>query len=348
NGHGTEMAMLMAAPQNGWGMVGIAPTAVRVYSVRVVPPGGTTFGLPSYSYAMARCEVLRGTTVPGLTVVNLSLGGTATPTTDEVTFIKESVDEARFHGLNVVAAAGNEGSVLFPASYPPVVAVGAGDAHVPDAGALCSFSKAATLDLIAPGCDGVAGGIDEVFEDDGTPALAFGTSQAAALTSGVLAAMRAYGPTLSADDAEHCLTSTAINGGNLNVEGAFRACGLARIVREGVAGIPLAKASTGPVAVDPPAPAIPSRSQPVSRRMATPRIARAGLRRGRLVVTVLNRPLAASVEVRALDRRHRVIAVRTARSSRISLRATNAYYVIVRFVVPGSKVRSAWALRRIT
>ncbi|MEA2297714.1 MAG: Subtilase family, partial [Solirubrobacteraceae bacterium] len=50
-GHGTQMAMLMAAPQNGWGMVGIAPTSVRVYSIRVVPPGQGSIPFANYSYA---------------------------------------------------------------------------------------------------------------------------------------------------------------------------------------------------------------------------------------------------------------------------------------------------------
>ncbi len=51
-GHGTEMAMLMAAPENGWGMVGIAPTSVRVYSIRVVPPGETGFPFSAYSFGI--------------------------------------------------------------------------------------------------------------------------------------------------------------------------------------------------------------------------------------------------------------------------------------------------------
>ena len=64
--------MLMAAPQNGWGMVGIAPTSVRVYSIRVVPPGETGFPFSGYSYAINRCLELRLTTQPAVTVVNLS------------------------------------------------------------------------------------------------------------------------------------------------------------------------------------------------------------------------------------------------------------------------------------
>src|SRR5262249_35854575 len=43
DGHGTLMAMMMAAPINGWGMVGIAPTSVRVYNMKALPKGQTTF-----------------------------------------------------------------------------------------------------------------------------------------------------------------------------------------------------------------------------------------------------------------------------------------------------------------
>ncbi len=78
-GHGTEMAMVMAAPQNGWGMVGIAPTAVRVYSIRVVPPGQEGFPFLAYSYAITRCLKLHITSEPTITVVNLSLGENAVP-----------------------------------------------------------------------------------------------------------------------------------------------------------------------------------------------------------------------------------------------------------------------------
>ena len=43
DGHGTYMAMIAAAPANGWGMVGFAPTSVRVYNLKALAAGQTTF-----------------------------------------------------------------------------------------------------------------------------------------------------------------------------------------------------------------------------------------------------------------------------------------------------------------
>src|ERR1022692_1817314 len=43
DGHGTYMAMIAAAPANGWGMVGLAPTSVRIYDLKALAAGHTTF-----------------------------------------------------------------------------------------------------------------------------------------------------------------------------------------------------------------------------------------------------------------------------------------------------------------
>ncbi|MCA1696795.1 MAG: S8/S53 family peptidase [Actinobacteria bacterium] len=345
------MAMLMAAPQNGWGMVGIAPTAVRVYSIRVLPPGGTTFTLASYSYALNRCEVLRGTSQPGMTVVNLSLGGTETPTTDELRFMQDAVETARERGLNVVAAAGNGGIVTFPASYPPVVAVGAGDAAGGNRGVLCDFSKGGGLDIIAPGCNSAAGGVDQAFEDDGTPAFGFGTSQAAAITSSVLAAMRAYAPTLSILDAESCLTRTEINSGSLDAAGAFRACGLARVVDAGLASSPsTSSAQSGGATTESFVATQEPQGPPVVAPLATPRLAALHLRHGKLLVRVLNRPRGASIDVELMAKRgsRMMVIARKLRSSRVTFDTRWARSVRVRFLLPGAQGRaSAWISRTI-
>src|SRR5258708_5000261 len=55
NGHGTLMAMMMAAPINGWGMVGIAPTSVRVYNMKALRKGETTFPFNYYAAAINDC-----------------------------------------------------------------------------------------------------------------------------------------------------------------------------------------------------------------------------------------------------------------------------------------------------
>jgi hypothetical protein len=113
-----------------------------------------------------------------------------------------------------------------------VFAVGAGDASSPSS--LCAFSaRGEDLDVLAPGCDAVTGGIEGAFQDTGEPNISMGTSQASALASAVLASMRAYDPSLTMSQSETCLTSTATNGA-VNVASAYEACGLGQIVQAGL------------------------------------------------------------------------------------------------------------------
>src|SRR6185312_14839398 len=71
-GHGTYMAMIAAAPANGWGMVGFAPTSVRVFNLKALSAGQTTFSFSEYGSAIQYCQDL--TARMPVSVVNLSLG----------------------------------------------------------------------------------------------------------------------------------------------------------------------------------------------------------------------------------------------------------------------------------
>jgi hypothetical protein len=335
-------------------MVGIAPTSVRVYSIRVVPPGQGSIPFANYSYAISLCLHLRISTQPAVSVTNLSLGTTNLPTNTDLADLTDTIDTARLHGIDVVGAAGNDGAIAYPAAYPPVLAVGAGDAAPQSTGVLCGFSKGEGLDVISPGCDTLAGGIDEAFADDGSPAVGFGTSQAAALTSAVLAAMRAYEPSLSVAEAELCLTASEQNGGNIDVALAFSDCGLGRVVQAGVAAIPVAPP-------EPPPPASSSGSTqvagsvptmtilPVRHSLPRPRVGRTRLARGRLTINVLNRPANAYLEAKiVVNRGHRsiVVATRRSASSSIAFRVSVVYAVELRFVAPPSRT-SSWILKVI-
>jgi Subtilase family len=244
DGHGTLMAMTMAAPINGWGMVGIAPTSVRVYNMKALPKGQTSFPFDYYSIAINDCHRLRVDGYPSMTVVNLSLDTDQSPGVEERAGLENYVVAAQQGGLTVVAAAGNNaGAVLYPAADVPIVAVGAGDAGS-SPGTLCSFaSQGDGLDLIAPGCDSTMDGLEGAFEDDGSPAFGSGSSQASAIVSAVLASIRAYAPQLTYRQAEECLTTTAENR-SIDVAAAFDACGLSQIVSEGQAAEQIATASS--------------------------------------------------------------------------------------------------------
>ncbi len=233
DGHGTLMAMMMAAPRNGWGMVGIAPTSVRVYNMKALPAGQQTFPLKEFYLAIEACQRLRESAYPTMTVVNLSLGGGETPEGTVLNSFQRAVSSAREAGMSIIAAAGDTGgSVLFPASYAPVLAVGAADASQPP-GTLCSFaSHGEGMDLLAPGCDTATGGLEGAFEDTGERAFGSGASQASAEVSAIEASIDSYDPTLTPSQTEACLTSS-IQGGELDAAAAFDACGLQWVVHAG-------------------------------------------------------------------------------------------------------------------
>src|SRR5436190_19962630 len=54
-GHGTRMAVVGAAPANGWGAVGFWPGA-RIVSIRAMPAEATTFPFDTYSKAIDLCN----------------------------------------------------------------------------------------------------------------------------------------------------------------------------------------------------------------------------------------------------------------------------------------------------
>jgi hypothetical protein len=289
DGHGTYMAMIAAAPANGWGMVGLAPTSVRVYNLKALAAGQTTFAFSEYSSAIEFCQDL-SSSMP-VTVVNLSLGSGTQPSGDDLQNLENYVQSANAHGLSVVAAAGNEGGpVQAPASVPGVLGVGASDANPASLGGLCPFTnRGAGLAVLAPGCDSQSGGIEIAFSDDGAPAWAEGTSEAAVIVSAAEASMRAYSPTLSSAQAQGCITSTLANGGSLDVAAAFNACGLGQIVSEGMAAY--LTANSPPPATQssaaPPAATLTPTSMPGASK---PKITKITFKKHQLTITVAGIP----------------------------------------------------------
>jgi hypothetical protein len=260
--HGTLMAMEAAAPPNGWGMIGAAPTAVRIVSIRAE---STTDALTfsAYKQAINRCQALAATY--NIKVVSLSLGFQGQPTPEQLAQLSDAASRARNYGLDVLAAAGDEGSqtISFPAAEPPIVAVGAAGADRTP----CSFSNTGPqLALLAPGCD-----LQEADPVSGAPLDEYaGTSQATAITAAVLAALRAYQPRLGPVQAEQLLTSTARSaGGSLDVTSLFQSAGLNSVVEAGVRNETSLATATPPPRVSArtvPAPRLPRPRVSIHRR----------------------------------------------------------------------------------
>jgi len=260
--HGTRMAMEAAAvPGNNWGMVGAAPGAVRIVSIRATNTAdGLSFG--AYQQAMLTCE-LRAEKYD-VKVISLSVGFQGSPTPEQLTELQDATTRARSsYGLDVVAAAGNEGAseVSYPAAAPGILAVGAANAQREP----CAFSNTGPqLALLAPGCD-----LEEANPLSGAAEYDYaGTSQATGITAAVLAALRAYRPDLSPEAAEQLLESTAASaGGALDVTALFQAAGLQGVIAEGEAREPKPAAPAASV----PTPVTPATAHR-TRRLIRPRV----------------------------------------------------------------------------
>jgi hypothetical protein len=309
DGHGTTMAMMAAAPADGWGMTGTAPAAIRIVSVRILEPGQTGFPFAYYTAAIDVCLELQP--LYNIKVINLSLGTSATPSSQEYAAIANAVAQANNYGVDVVAAAGNDtgGPLDYPAAIPAVLSVGATDTQ---SSAFCQFSNHGTgLRLLAPGCD-----LDAADPATGTPAYDYyqGTSEASSIAAATLTALRAYQPTLTPQAAETLLTNA--DSGTLDIAKTFDDAGLGTVVTAGTAAEPqppTPPAASGSAANTSPSdqsqtgattPTPPPRARPGPSLEPLPRPAIAIEVHGRqLVLRFRNRPSGTVAQVRVLGRR---------------------------------------------
>lgn len=115
-GHGTHVAGIVAAMDNGIGMVGVAPKS-ELYCAKVLGDngkGGFEAMVRGIKWAMD-CKV---------DVISMSLGTASRP--PEVLY--QTIKQAISQGIVFVAATGNENSqICYPAAYDEVIAVSAVD-----------------------------------------------------------------------------------------------------------------------------------------------------------------------------------------------------------------------------
>jgi uncharacterized membrane protein len=291
--HGTYLAMNIAAPANGWGMIGTAPQT-RILSIRAIDNGAHTFQSPSYTQGLDRCRSAKSNLGINVETALLALGHAETDTSADGQAVQSKIDQLRASGISVVAAAGNDGGgVQWPARYASAFAIGASDGN---AGFCSSSSRGPELDLSALGC-----GDDSALWDTGTPATIEGTSTSAGLVAGVLTALRAYKPELTPDQAEQLLMSTADSAGAgkvINVAAAFKAAGLGSMV----------DAYQPPPPVAPPTPAVINVGTicPDGGVLSCqkPKLAKAKRKHGKLTLTVTTLPPGAFLQARVGRRWH--------------------------------------------
>ncbi len=137
--HGTHVAGIIGAvADNRLGIAGVSPR-VSLLPVRVMDAQGRG------SYATL-IKGLYFATANGADIINMSLGG---PAPSEL--LHEALIHAHNRGVTLIAAAGNDGgSVIYPAAYPEVIAVGAVDLNF-ERTAYSNYGP--EIDLVAPGGD---------------------------------------------------------------------------------------------------------------------------------------------------------------------------------------------------
>ena len=342
--HGTVLAMMAAAPLDGWGMVGTAPHSIQIVSVRILEPGQTTFPFSSYAAGITACLQLRQRY--NIRVINLSLGNSDPPTNRDYETIANAVKEANNYGISVAAAAGNDdgGPVEYPAAYPAVLSVGASDTQ---GGAFCSFSNRGDgLRMISPGCD-----LDGADPTSGAPDHNYwqGTSEASLISAAALAALRSYEPGLSPQTAEKDLTGA--DNGMLDIAQTFRNAGLERIVTAGEAAEPSTQRPNS-------SPAMPPQSVPPSGPMAlllpfSRPSARFERVKGRLVLVLEHRPSEARAQVRFLgyhghSQHLSVLRTRSGAFNSLTLPSLDVLEISVRYTDPHDLERaSPWTTLKL-
>lgn len=157
NGHGTHVAGIIGASDNGIGVIGVAPE-VSIYSIKVLSSSGSG----SYVNIINAIEWAMDN---NMNIINMSLAGSSFSQA-----LKDACDNAYNYGILLIAAAGNNGvglscserktvtpcpipdcslnNVCYPALFDSVVAVSATDSNDLMA---CFSSRGPKVEVCAPG-----------------------------------------------------------------------------------------------------------------------------------------------------------------------------------------------------
>ena len=221
NGHGTFMGGLIAAhPGNGDSYSGMAPDT-RLLNIKV----GDAVGRADVSQVIAGIDwAVEHKSDMGIKVINLSFG---TDSTQPYLLdpLAHAAEVAWRKGIVVVASAGNSGGtrLAMPAADPYLIAVGALDGKGTVSTAddvLASFSSQGSwrrpVDLIVPGVkiQGLRVPGSYVSDQLGSGGInanylrGSGTSEAAAIVSGLVADLLSVRPNLTPNQVKELLTST--------------------------------------------------------------------------------------------------------------------------------------------
>ncbi len=192
NGHGTSVAGIIAAADDGAGVLGIDPRA-EICSIK-------TFNRDGDGYLEDIIAGIDWAIANRIQLINLSFG-----TYEYSALLEEAILRAQSAGILLVAAAGNDAAdtAMFPAAFDGVLSVGAHD----QGGWTSLFSNwGASVDFHAPGDRLLT---TDLWHDGISPYTVFtGTSAAAAYATGVASLLLENGE--SADSAATLMRENVI------------------------------------------------------------------------------------------------------------------------------------------
>lgn len=200
-GHGSMVCgIIAAAANNGKGIAGIAPDVtilpIRCFTNTPGHAGGYTSNLISgLNYAVAN----------GADIINMSWGVTQLSTP-----LQTAVDAAHQAGCILIAAAGNDGTVIsqYPAAWDNVISVGSVDKN----GRLTNYSqRVLSVNVCAPG--GTAATADRIvslgYDSDTSYLTRYGTSFSTPAVVGAAALLLQADPTMTQGDFLTLLNATS-------------------------------------------------------------------------------------------------------------------------------------------
>ena len=210
-GHGTHVSGIVAALDNGSGVVGVAPKA-KLYALKVLDDSGTGYVSDVvFAIQWATDPDGDGSANDRLDIINMSLGGRKN------IFLEWACNLAYLDGLLLVAAAGNDEAVCYPAAYSRVIAVSATDYDYMNGNdILANFSSVGPeVELAAPGVN-----INSTLLGGGY-VTHDGTSMASPHVAGTAALVWAENPSWSNKDVRKCLQNSAEDINLLDTEQGY-------------------------------------------------------------------------------------------------------------------------------
>ena len=204
-GHGTHVTGIISAISNHEGTVGISPgNRLNLHHVKVIDnPNYWTLWGSDLILALEACLEA------GATVVNMSIGGQSSSDIE-----LQAMQQAASQGVLLFAAAGNRGSsdYFYPASYEPVVSVGA----TRESGEQWLYSQTNDkISLVAPG--------ERIYSTQPANQYAYwdGTSLASAWASGIAALVWSHYPQCTAQEIRDVLIRSAADLGESGPDNQF-------------------------------------------------------------------------------------------------------------------------------